>query len=234
MAVDRGTPTVGPKSGQGLADEINEEVVALWKRVAVEVNTIGGTANAITGTADPTLDAYVKGMFFWFIPTGMNTDPATINIDARGAKPIVNPDNTALSGGEFQVGRAALLLYDGTSMRIMSSVGSGLTLGVYKPGRPVNGYFFLRYEAEQIVFIPAEFVGSRASATDAATATATFNILHNGVQVGTLEFAASALDGVFDMDDDLALAVGDILEIESPDPQDATLQNVTISIKAYR
>ena len=80
----------------------------------------GGTANAITASADPTISAYAAGQLFLVLLTATNTTTTpTANISAIGAKNIkkqiglskVNP-----AVGDLQSGTYALMAYDGTDI----------------------------------------------------------------------------------------------------------------------
>lgn len=77
------------------------------------VNTVGGTANAITVTIASGVTAYASGLLFWFKNTGgPNTTAATMNVNSIGAKEIRLQGDTALSGGEMLDNGYYGLLYD--------------------------------------------------------------------------------------------------------------------------
>lgn len=72
------------------------------------VNTVGGTANAITITSTVPADALTKGMRLMFYAAADNTGPTTLNLDAIGAKTlrkIVGGTDVVLAAGDIQEGR---------------------------------------------------------------------------------------------------------------------------------
>lgn len=78
-----------------------------------------------------------------------------------------------------------------------------------------------------------DFLGSIAVARDASTGTAVYKIKKNDVEIGTITFTASD-DGVFALASETTVSVGDRLSLIAPNPQDATLARVTISVVGFR
>lgn len=77
------------------------------------VNTVAGTANAITATIASGITAYATGHLFWFKNTGgPNTTAATMNVNSIGAKEIRLQGDSALTGGELLDNGYYGLLYD--------------------------------------------------------------------------------------------------------------------------
>jgi hypothetical protein len=101
--------------------------------------------------------------------------------------------------------------------------------------RPAGAVAF-RHTFTKAVDFAANFALSDADALAAATASAVFLIKKNGTQVGTLTFAASGTTGTFASTGGTAVSfvVGDILEIVAPNPQDATLLGVSITLAGVR
>ena len=97
-----------------------------------------------------------------------------------------------------------------------------------------------RPRAEQLVFrIELAFDGdlsdalSRASAADASTGEAVFIIALNGTGIGTVTFDESAA-GVVAITGTSEFDPGDVLTLIAPDPRDATLADISITIAATR
>lgn len=76
------------------------------------VNTVGGTADAVTVTTAQTIASYVDGLEFSFIASADNTGAATIDVDSVGAKSIEKMNDGGiealdakdmLSGGLYSV-----------------------------------------------------------------------------------------------------------------------------------
>lgn len=81
--------------------------------------------------------------------------------------------------------------------------------------------------------IPVNCVGSYAFCTTAPTAAFSISILKNGVQVGTISFAAGATSGTFALATAVTYNPGDQFALRCvPATQDATFSDPVISIKA--
>jgi|SRR5215469_1994761 len=64
-------------------------------------STAGGSANAITLTNGPPIQALRSGMVFTFTATARNTGATTINVDGLGAYSLVYSTGSAMVGGEI-------------------------------------------------------------------------------------------------------------------------------------
>lgn len=135
MAVDRKTPTIADfpsdLTGESYADQVQEEIGALWKNSALWLDSIAGTPNAITATVTPTLDSYKKGQHYWLIPVDTNTDAVTINIDSQGARAIKTADGSQLGAGGLILDTLHLIVDNGTDLILLvggSAGGTSLSL----------------------------------------------------------------------------------------------------------
>lgn len=81
----------------------------------------GGAKNVYTGTTTGPLTSLTKGTLLIFKSGATtNDDASTLNINSLGAKAIVTNANAALTvAGEFVNGTVYVLVYDGTSWRIL-------------------------------------------------------------------------------------------------------------------
>lgn len=86
------------------------------------------------------------------------------------------------------------------------------------------------------IAFPAGFDGSIAKAGAAATGSSVFSIKKNGVEVGTITFAAAGTTGTFAATDagPILFARGDLLSITAPAVADATLADVGIVLSGTR
>lgn len=101
--------------------------------------------------------------------------------------------------------------------------------GVPGSGEIVEGHVF----TDQTVFA-AGLGSSRASARVAPIGSAVFTITKNNVSIGTVTFAPAATTGTFAMASNQTFAAGDRLDVICPDPADAALSGVKISIRGSR
>lgn len=108
---------------------------------------------------------------------------------------------------------------------------------VYDPGRPGAAEVVWQGVFDVAVSFPADFTSvnevSRAYAGVPATAPAVYSIRKNGVEFGTLSFAAGATTGVFS-GTATDFAAGDRLTIVAPDPRDASLAQIAITLAGAR
>jgi hypothetical protein len=84
-----------------------------WLPVGQKVfdgGTAGGTANALTATADPELKYLADGcMFIVKAGASTNTGAATLNVSGTGTYPVTKQGNQTLSGGEIRPNMVLLL-----------------------------------------------------------------------------------------------------------------------------
>lgn len=143
MTVSRSTPTRGSPTDEigeaAYADRVNEETSKLWEFAATPLTSVAGTANAITAASDgATIASYATGMIFSLIPSANNTAPATINIDSRGVKSIVDKGGNALAANALVSGRMAVMRYDGTNFRLLTD-SRMITISASDPSGGADG-----------------------------------------------------------------------------------------------
>lgn len=106
------------------------------------VNTVGGTANAITITTPTVYGALKTGMFFYFTAALFNTSAVTINLDSLGAKAgRVASDGTdiALIPGDLRAKGRYLAIYDATAN---SAAGAWIIFNAESAGRYPPGTLY--------------------------------------------------------------------------------------------
>lgn len=81
--------------------------------------------NTIAATGTPTVTSYATGATYSFIPANTNTAAVTLSIDGLTAKAISKNNGTALSAGDIQVGKLALIEYDGTRFQLLNNLVIG-------------------------------------------------------------------------------------------------------------
>jgi hypothetical protein len=97
-------------------------------------------------------------------------------------------------------------------------------------GKPSANLVLQRYVFAAPATLPAGLSGSQGTAGTAATATTVFVIQKNGVNIGTMSFAASAAAATFSMSSATAFNAGDLFTIVAPAIPDATLENIAWTI----
>ena len=92
-----------------------------------------GSGGSVTVILSPAPDELTEGMEVTFKAPFTNTGPLTLNPNGLGAKPMVRPDGSALSGGEMTAGRLVSVKYDGASWQmsaLKTYMPNGGTFGV--------------------------------------------------------------------------------------------------------
>lgn len=114
----------------GVARTESPSLGQLQDGVTKVVGSIGGTANAITGTMSPTLPALVTGLVVQFPPGSANTTAVTLAIDGQAAKAL-QIGGIALVGGELS--GAAFGFYDGTQFQLLGTYNKHPFKGIRFP-----------------------------------------------------------------------------------------------------
>lgn len=96
-------------------------------------------------------------------------------------------------------------------------------------GKPTAGATVFLMQMTESLTIPQGGAGSKATAAIASTSSATFNIYKNATVIGTIVFNASTT-GVFTVAEAVTFAVGDILKIIAPNPQNSTLADIAFNL----
>lgn len=88
--------------------------------------TAGGTANALTITPSPAIDAYRAGQKFQFITSSNNSGAVTLDVNGLGAKAVTKHGANALANGDFILSEIVEVCYDGTQFQYVNArSGSG-------------------------------------------------------------------------------------------------------------
>jgi len=93
----------------------------------------------------------------------------------------------------------------------------------------------LRFVAPRDVYFQDDFADSKLDAGTAATAEAVFTVKDNGTSIGTITVAAAGTTGTFaTTSGEHTIDAGDVLTIEAPSSEDATLADVSITLYGAR
>lgn len=85
-----------------------------------------GSANAMVVSAMPALTSYTPYVVVQAKVAATNTGPATINVNALGAKTITRADGSPLKAADMIAGELVTLLYDGTNFQISGLLTANL------------------------------------------------------------------------------------------------------------
>ena len=134
---------------------------------------------------------------------------------------------------------ASALASPGASASALSSAIGSLVqaqlyydISLYVAGKPNAGESLLRYPAASAYTVKAGLLNSVASAVAAATGSSVFTLAKNGTQFGTITFGAGATTSALAAAADTTFAAGDVLSMTGPATQDATLADISFTIRA--
>lgn len=114
-----------------------------------------------------------------------------------------------------------------------SGIGDKYDVVFHDPGRAASGETVFRALFASTVTFPANMTGGAARATVAAAAQANWSLRRNGVQFGTMRFAAGGTVATF-LTSAIQFVPGDELAIVAPSPRDETLSDVRGALSGNR
>lgn len=94
--------------------------LAATRTNATTTTTVTG-ANALLGTLTPAPTAYTPGMIITIIPSQINTDAATLELNGLGPHFIVNENEQPLHAGVLRPGIPARVVFTGTYFQLLST-----------------------------------------------------------------------------------------------------------------
>lgn len=113
----------------------------------------------------------------------------------------------------------------------IDATGTRLRIGAFVGGKPDSDEIVMSVLMVDDSSFPIAFAGSLAQADVAATASTTFTVEKNGVEVGSFTFAASATTATFSAPAATPLVVGDRVTVVAPTTADATLADISFTLK---
>jgi hypothetical protein len=219
-------------AGQSAADvTINDATNAL----ANSQNRVLAVAMADANVTLTTAQAWRHGLLR---ATGANTAVRKLILPA-GARQIAVRNQTT-GGHAVEVGYSTgavvrvppggqMIVYgDGTDCY---GVSNGITLAGLVPGAYGASAPLMRFIVTVPFTLPAGLGGSFCRSLVAADASASLPITRNGSSVGDFTFAGAATTATVSFASAVAFAQGDVLGLDAPTAQDATLEGVHWSIR---
>jgi len=123
--------TVGNVAGDDYMDETGAHLDRLLDAGSFPISSIGGTANAVTGTVDAEfLDAGpVTGMKVTWTQGTTNTGSVTMALNSGSAAPVLDAQGSALAAGAVPAGMRVLAERVGSNWVVLSSISLGAAVG---------------------------------------------------------------------------------------------------------
>ena len=99
-------------------------------------------------------------------------------------------------------------------------------------GQPAASATVFRFICVRAFTLPANLVGSLSTTGVNSTGSVIMSLRKNGVQFGTLTFAAGQANGVFASSGAASFAVGDVITVVAPSSQDTTFADCQFTMVA--
>lgn len=135
-----------------------------------------------------------------------------------------------------------VLPIDGTvGQRLVKSAGSPfqsewvsdkVRMAWFIEGKPDAGERFGQYVAVDHCTLPSGLVGSVGYARTPPVAAQSFTINKNGAAIGSLDFSTSPEEVTATFPSDIDLVPGDIIDLVAPNPQDASMADISLVLVA--
>lgn len=124
---------------------------------------------------------------------------------------------------------------DTYALILTDQAGRAYDLGFFVPGLPADAGIVMEWKATRAWKLLGNALGSQCKVATNPTSTAVFTILKNGSSVGSISINTSGV-ATFSTTAGAAVsfAVGDILSVTAPTPQDVTLADVGIAFYGTR
>jgi hypothetical protein len=187
-----------------------EGIIARWHKDVNGSNVAGGSATAITLTANQSVGSYYDGLMLTFEVGTTTTGSATLNVDGVGAKTIYKHFNQPLDAGDLRAGGKYTVVFnadvdgwllvtptnliDGSDIRINTITGGHIAIGsdaqgdiLYydganytRLGAGTQGQFLQTLGSGQNPAWATAVTGGFAAQSDMETATSTTTVVSPG------------------------------------------------------
>ena len=117
------TTAAAPKSVKAVKDDLDSYKADYVSNPKYVAST--GTANTYVINPSPAISAYGEGQGFVVKINVDNTGASTINVNSKGAKPIVNAKGNPLPAGTLKANSVYSMRYNGTSFILQGEGASG-------------------------------------------------------------------------------------------------------------
>ena len=127
-----------------------------------------------------------------------------------------------------------LYVFNNNVWNVVAGTAAPYIVGGTIIGQPSAGGTIIRFQFPITVTFPAGLMNSFFIAGTVSTGSSVFTINKNGSSVGTATFAGSATSATFSFAAQVTYAISDIMTIVAPNPQDATLGDLGLSLLGSR
>lgn len=133
-------------------------------------------------------------------------------------------------------GATAILKQISNDIIILASVVSlfPYDIGFFVPGTPADNAVVAQFIAVRAFTLADDFAGSKGVVGTNPLATATFTVKKNGSSIGTIAISTGGVFTFATTGAGVSMAIGDILTVVAPTPQDATLADVSVILNGTR
>ena len=156
-------------------------------------------------------------------------------LGAQATAPTTDLDGNALQAGAlyYNTGDGILYIWDGSAWVVVADVETGYKpiIPLYFSGTPDSSDLIVQFLAPQTFTLPAGLTDSVVYARVAPTAQVIFDLQKNGVSVGSCTIEAAANTGSYTLASPVTLASGDRFTIHAPGTADATIQDISWTIR---
>jgi hypothetical protein len=210
--------------------------------------TSGGTANLqdltlvsqefLVVSGDP-----VPGQAIAFVAGATNTDALDVNVlwdgsESSGPHDVLKGGVNGpveLTGGEVVQGNLYLIIYDDAAAAFHLLNLNESVVAVFSVHSPIDGQVMVApLDTGPTYVLLSGAAGSHGYAETPATAQTDVSVRKNNTVIGTVRFAAGANAATFVGVSQTTFLGGDRLVLEFPDPKDATLAKLGVSLRMAR
>ena len=119
--------TVGAVTGDAYMDNVSDHIAQFYDASVLPLSAVGGSANVVTATVDPTLPGNIvkTGMKFTITWALANTGGVTLSLNAGPARAVLDAAGNALTTGALKSGSRSLLEFVGTAYRVIGGSNTG-------------------------------------------------------------------------------------------------------------
>ena len=220
-------------------------LVAALPTFVIQTNAVAVAMN-LNSTNDTSASSVLigTGTKNFTASTGKSFQPGMYLVIADTAAPSTNSMYGQITSYDTGTGALVMNIFTTrgsgtkTAWTISQSAGDrqlnySYDISQYFKGKPTSSQEILRFVLARTTMFNVDMLPSVGKSRIAATASTTFDIARNGVNFGTMIFAASGTVPTFVATTPPVFSAGDILTVTAPASADATLEDIAFVISGY-